>query len=120
VIVGWGRGARGTDAARAAELYRKGCDAGDTDGCANAGIMYERGEGVPKDEARAAELLRKSCDAGIAVGCSDLGSLYAQGRGVPKDEARAAELYGKACDGEIEMAADSLFHPKLTHYLARL
>jgi TPR repeat protein len=61
--------------------------------------MYERGEGVARDDTRAAQLYQKACDGGYARGCFEFGRSYAAGRGVAKDEAFARQLFQKACDG---------------------
>jgi TPR repeat protein len=89
---------RGKMFPQAAELYRKACDGGERKGCHDLGLMYYRGEGVPKDLNRAADLYKRACDAGGTGGCLDLGLMYLRGEGVPKDPNRAAELYKRACD----------------------
>jgi TPR repeat protein len=58
------------DEARAAELYKKGCDGGLGPSCFNLGRMFTDGRGVAKDDARALELYRKACDNGVKPACS--------------------------------------------------
>jgi len=89
---------RGKQFSQAAELYQKACNGGERKGCHDLGLMYLRGEGVPKDLNRAAGLFKRACDAGGTGGCLDLGLMYLRGEGVPKDLNRAADLYKRACD----------------------
>jgi TPR repeat protein len=54
---------------RARLLFEQACNADDTEGCFNLGLLYEKGLGVPKDAARAAGFFRKACAGGDAEGC---------------------------------------------------
>ncbi|HQA18830.1 MAG TPA: tetratricopeptide repeat protein, partial [Novosphingobium sp.] len=67
------------DYSEALRLFTQTCEAGDTLGCANLGIMYSRGYGVPVDKARAATLYRRACDDGDGISCSNLGNFYERG-----------------------------------------
>lgn len=91
-----------TDRSRAAEMYRRSCDAGDESdrvarACDRLGALYEEGLGVSEQPERAAALFERSCEAGWSVGCSHLASLYERGAGVGSDDERAMELYRTAC-----------------------
>ncbi|MBT5818509.1 MAG: hypothetical protein HOI25_09240, partial [Proteobacteria bacterium] len=59
----------------------------------NLGVMYELGEGVPKDDKAAVEWYRLSAEQGNASGQYNLGLMYEYGRGVPKDEKTALKWY---------------------------
>ena len=83
---------------KAFESFKKACDGGNMRGCFILGAMYERGNGVEKNEQKAAELYKKACDGGNMVGCGNLGTMYAKGSGVEKDLGKAVELFKKACD----------------------
>jgi hypothetical protein len=37
--------------------------------CSNLGVLYEHGQGVPKDPAKAAQLLEKACKGGLKKAC---------------------------------------------------
>jgi TPR repeat protein len=87
------------DQARAAELFKKGCDGGEAKSCVNLGVMRADGLGVGKDPAAAAKLFEKGCNDGEAAGCGLLGKAYLAGAGVSSDPARAASLLEQACDG---------------------
>ena len=57
------------------------------------GGMYERGQGVPKDDNEAARLYKLSADLGNAQGQFSLARFYQAGRGgLPVDPAAATKL----------------------------
>ncbi|HKO58027.1 MAG TPA: hypothetical protein VJ276_19320 [Thermoanaerobaculia bacterium] len=60
------------DIPQALALLEKGCIAGDNFGCYNLGIMYENGDGVPKDKGRAAAYYQKACGRGDEEACGRL------------------------------------------------
>ncbi|MCA9711439.1 MAG: sel1 repeat family protein, partial [Myxococcales bacterium] len=65
--------AAGGEHSQAADSWRKACDGGDALGCANLGVLTERGQGTTQDPAAAAQLFERGCDGGVAVGCEGLG-----------------------------------------------
>jgi TPR repeat protein len=68
--------------------------------------MYDKGEGVPKDDAEAVKWYRLAAEQGHAHAQFRLGAMYHSGDGVPKDQARAAEWYTKAAEqGNAEAQA---------------
>jgi TPR repeat protein/serine/threonine protein kinase len=94
----WGTGGVDKNETKAAELYRRASDAGDTGAMKNLGVCYENGTGLAKDEAMAVEMYRRAADDSDADGMVHLGVCYRHGRGVPKDEIKAVELYKRAAD----------------------
>lgn len=86
----------------AAELWRKACNSSIALGCANLGVLYEKGQGVPQDYKQAAGLYRRVCDTGEATGCNNLGILYKNGQGALQDYKQAAKLLRRACDAGDE------------------
>ncbi|MEO2237168.1 MAG: hypothetical protein ABGW95_02845, partial [Candidatus Poseidoniia archaeon] len=94
-----GAALREGDEARAAAFYEQACTGGATRGCYGLGLLYYKGEGVPKDAARAAALFEQACTGGDTRGCHNLGFIYFNGDGVPKDEFRAAGFFEQACTG---------------------
>ena len=62
------------------------------------GLMYDTGQGVPKDEVEAVKWYRKAADQGDAHVQNFLGNMYENGRGVAKDEVEAVKWYRKAAD----------------------
>lgn len=89
-------------------LYQEACDEGDLTACNVFGLMFETGEGVPRDFVRAAELYRRACEGGEALGCTNLGLLYAAGAGVPQDTARAGGFFRVACEGGEQLGCSWL------------
>ena len=45
-------------------------------GCNNLGVMYEKGNGVEKNEQKAVQLYKKACDGGEMLGCRNLDIIY--------------------------------------------
>jgi hypothetical protein len=83
--------------ARALDLFRKACEAGDVGGCYDLARVLDTGRGRRPDERVAAELYRRACDAGHGGSCAELGRRAKEGLGVPRDPKRAAALYAIAC-----------------------
>lgn len=77
------------------------------DGFGALGLLYYRGDGVPKDIPKAIELLRKGAEGGSLAARAFLGSLYESGTDVPRDINLALQWYGQAADkGDV----NSMFH----------
>jgi hypothetical protein len=62
----------------------------------NLGVMYETGEGVPRDYAAAAKWYRRAADQGLPQAEQRLGNLLLNGRGVSQNLAEAVRWLGKA------------------------
>lgn len=88
---------RSANPGRAAELYGRGCEAGDARACTSLGVMLFGDEGIPRDHPAAAHLFEKACDAGDGMGCGWLGMVYQHGIEWSRDFQRAADNYQKAC-----------------------
>jgi TPR repeat protein len=80
----------------ALRLLRAPAEAGNADAQLLLGIMYQDGEGVPKDPAQAAQWIRKAAEQDNATAEFALGVMYLQAMGVPKDEAAAVRWLEKA------------------------
>lgn len=61
-------------------------------------VMYEKGEGVPRDQKKVVELLQRSAAQGYAPALVGLGWIYQTGSILPKSAPKAIELYRKAAD----------------------
>lgn len=96
------------DDTRAAELWKKGCDAGNQVACRGLGWAHETGRGVVKDEAKARALMQKSCDSGVVWACGNLGWYLQEGMGGPQDKAGAKPLLDKACKDGMDFACEKL------------
>jgi TPR repeat protein len=104
-----GRGVQGVpqDVARAASLFRKGCDLGNSSACHQGAEIHKRDGSLP-DSTRHADLLAKGCDLGRGLACLRLGLMCDVGFGVPKDTARANALFEKGCLFDNEQACKSV------------
>ena len=94
------------DYQKAAKLWQKDCDDGNTLGCVFLGALYAEGKGVRQDYQKAAQLWQKACDGGEAFGCNGLGILYNYGQGVRQNFSTAKQYYGKACDLGLQLGCD--------------
>jgi len=71
---------------------------GDAKAQFNLGVMYDNGEGVPKDASQAVTWYRKAAEQGDAAAQFNLGVMYDNGEGVPKDASQAVTWYRKAAE----------------------
>ena len=60
------------------------------------GVMYERGEGVLRNDAQAVKWYSRAAMRGDADAQNNLGAAYAKGRGVPQNDVQAVKLFRKA------------------------
>ena len=59
---------------------------GDMDAQVNLAVMYENGQGVPKDNATAMKWFRLTSEQGHANAQSNLGVMYENGKSVPEGD----------------------------------
>lgn len=78
--------------------YQKACDGKVELGCANVGILYENGLGVPKDGNRAIEIYKENCNKRGKNSCYHLGNAYRKGEIVERDYEQALNAYTLSCD----------------------
>jgi TPR repeat protein len=95
---------------RSVAQLRRATNAGDLNGMAALGLLYENGRGgLPKDDVRAVGLYRKAADGGEPLAMYRLGYMYENGRGgLPRDEPRAVELFRKAANAGFPEAITNL------------
>lgn len=96
------------DYASALKEWQPLADLGAPHAAYNVGLLYARGQGVPKDFAKAAEYYKKAADQGIVEAEYNLAVLYSNGEGVPKDQQEAMKWFLKAAEQGDTRAADSL------------
>jgi TPR repeat protein len=89
----------GSDPAKAAVAFKKGCDGDVPAACTGLGRLTEKGQGVAADPKGAVALYDKACKGGSAGGCGSLGRAYLGGTGVAADAARAFTLSNQGCNG---------------------
>jgi len=83
--------ARIGDFETALQEWRPLAEQGDAPAQNNLGVMYENGEGVPRDYAEAVKLYRLAAEQGFAGAQSNLGFMYHNGQGVSQDDAEAVK-----------------------------
>lgn len=81
---------------KATEWLEKAAAQNHTEALYELAIMYQRGEGIEKDQRRAAKLFEKAAAQGHARSQDSLGNMYFAGEGVDKDRQKATELWEKA------------------------
>ncbi|MGH8710942.1 MAG: tetratricopeptide repeat protein [Burkholderiales bacterium] len=79
-------------------IFRGLADQGDARAQTNLGLMYQRGEGVARDDAEAVKWYRKAADQGFVTAQFNLGYMYSKGIGVANDDTKAVKWYRKAAD----------------------
>src|SRR5262249_13531904 len=77
---------------------RRFADQGNAEAQLFLGLIYETGDGVPRNHAEAAKWYRLAADQGNAEAQLFLGLIYETGDGVPRNHAEAAKWYRLADD----------------------
>ncbi len=77
------------DYAVAMREFRPLAEEGHAEAQSALGLMYEKGQGVARDDTQAVAWWRKSAEQGYAGAQYALGIMYAAGRGVAQDDAQA-------------------------------
>ena len=81
------------DRAGAAKLATSAAEQGNPLAQLRLAIMYEAGDGVPRDKNSALEWYRRAASAGEPAAQMELGGYYEEGDGVPENWDLAAKLY---------------------------
>jgi hypothetical protein len=88
---------------------------GDPAACADLGVLYAIGRGLPQSDERSVALSRRACEQGNALACSNLGALLAEGvvpastEGAGEDGGTSAlRLFRKACDAGVAEGCTNL------------
>jgi TPR repeat protein len=74
----------------------------------NLGLLYLRGQGVPRDYAQARKLFEQGIALGDAANMNELGIMYVEGDGVPKNLKIARQWYEKAAALGLPQARQNL------------
>jgi uncharacterized caspase-like protein/TPR repeat protein len=112
----FGTGYANKDPSGAAILFEEAAQLGDAM-CANrTGLLYGRGEIVPRNPVKAALYYRKAAEAGHAGGMVNFGFVLSRGVGVPQDFRAGRFWYEKAAALGNLTAKDNLVH----HYAVGL
>lgn len=89
-------GAVSREAARQADATRRAAEAGDPEASAVMGLLYQTGQGVPRNIDEAARWFRRAAERDDCAGQYHLGLLHLQGKGVPKNIDEAAHWLRRA------------------------
>jgi TPR repeat protein len=81
------------DFATALREWKPLAEQGDATAQYNLGVMYDKGQGVPKDYKTAVKWYKLVAEQGYAVAQSNLGVMYANGEGIPQDYKTAMKWY---------------------------
>lgn len=94
----------------AIRLFRAAAETGDGEAMTYMGVVYQWGEGVPKNANTAKEWYEKGANAGNGLAMNNLGYLYERGLGVPRDYQKAKEWYEKGVAAGDANAMRNLGH----------
>jgi hypothetical protein len=92
----------------AIDLYKKAAEAGDARAMVSLGLIYESGDGLPKDIKAADDLYAKAAARGNADGAINLAVALMGGAGVERDVPRAITLLKSASAGGSAIATYDL------------
>ena len=87
---------------------RTAAEQGDARAQVRLGLMYERGQAVPKDRLQAVKWFRLAAEQGNAEGQWRLGVMYQGGRGVPEDHVQAVKWFHLAAEQDFGVAFGNL------------
>ena len=90
------------------EEFLKAADQGDASAQYNLGVMYGKGQGVPRDYEAAVRWYRRAAEQGHAGGQNNLGVMYDKGRGVPRNYIEAYMWFSLAAAQAYDAAANNL------------
>ena len=110
-----GQGGLEPNPLEAAKWFRRSANQGYPRSEYNMGMIYSRGEGVPKSMSESLRWYRKAADQGYVRAQRKLGDFYAEGVGVPRNYVQAYMWYNLAAaagDSEARTARGRL-SPKM-------
>ena len=96
------------DYAAALAEWRPLAARGNSDAQASLGLMYARGQGVPRDYGEAVKWFRQSAAQGHALAQNNLGVMYRHGYGVPQDYRLAVTMFRLSAAQGYALAQASL------------
>ena len=93
---------------KAAKLLMTQAQQGNVDAQFSLGLMYDNGQGVPKEFSEAAKWYRLAAEQGHSAAQLNLGVMYGQGQGVPQDYKEAVKWYRLAAEQSDALAEANL------------
>ena len=99
------------DYGQALKWYRLSAEQGDDDGEYNLGLLYFRGNGVPKSFRESEKWFRKAAEQDMSEAQNDLGILYfLGGDGLPQNLAEAYKWLWIASERDVARGKPTLEH----------
>ena len=102
--------------AEALEWYKKAAQQGSLDAATNIALMYDDGNGIPKDPAQAMKWFRQAAEGGDATAQYNLALKYGRGNEVPPDYKESLRWLTAAADQNVIPAmldlASFYLHPR--------
>ncbi|MDH4383357.1 MAG: hypothetical protein QE509_15880 [Gammaproteobacteria bacterium] len=92
------KSARAGDFVTALREWKPLAEQGNSKAQVGLGMMYSRGDGVPRDNSEALKWFRLAAGQGDAQGQNNLGLMYDNGDGVPRDYKEAVKWYRLAAE----------------------
>ncbi|TNG02460.1 MAG: sel1 repeat family protein, partial [Gammaproteobacteria bacterium] len=92
------------DYGKAADIWKKLADKGDTKAALGLAAIYENGLGTARNPAESARWYQVAADQGSPEAQHDLGIKYFTGNGVKKDQDKAFSLWKKAAEKGLGVA----------------
>ncbi len=89
----------------ALEWYKKAVQQGSLDAATNMALMYEDGNGIPKDPPQAMFWFRRAAEGGEGTAQYNLALIYARGKEVPQDFKESLRWLTAAADQDVLPAA---------------
>jgi uncharacterized protein len=87
---------RAKDYGKARVLWLPLAQSGHTFAMNNVGMMYKKGNGVPRDLKKAVKYFKQSSDQGFSLASYNLAAMYQSGKGVKKNRKTAFKWMSKA------------------------
>ena len=93
---------------KAAKLYERAVDLGDTTAMNNLGAAYMTGKGVKIDKKKAVKYYQMASEKDLALAQYNLGTCFYKGNGVAQDLAEAVRLFKVAAESDVTDAEFNL------------
>lgn len=93
---------------KALEEFKAQGERGDAVAQFKAGLIYYKGQGIPRDYSEALNWFKKAALHGHPLAQYNVGYMYEKGEGTPQDYAEAANYYGQAANQGNRLAQYNL------------
>ena len=103
-----GLGGLGEDKARGVAYWRRAALGGNKEAQFNMGVVYDSGNGTPRNATRAVRFWRMAAEQGDVAAQCNVGSAYHRGSGAPRNDSEALRWWRMAARGGRAEAALSI------------